>query len=73
MTMLNVIDVPKTAAFPLKTEKECDTEDIKNKSTLSKRVLVDCSLFSLKNKFRHEETKVLERFLFYVGPSLLFS
>lgn len=72
MTMLNAIDVPKTAAFPIKAEKESD-EEFKNKSTLSKRVLVDCSLFSLKNMFRNEETKVLERFLFYVGPSLLFS
>lgn len=75
--MLNLIDVPQTAAF------QCDKDDDDladlykdvtiGRSTLTKQGLVDCSLFSLKNKFKSDEKKVMKRFLYYVGPSLLFS
>lgn len=46
---------------------------IPNNSTLSKWGLVNCSVFTIKNAFRNEEARVLERFLYYVGPTLLFS
>lgn len=72
LVMLNLMDIPKTAAFQRSSGDFGILKNHTSNDCLSKRGLVGCSLFSLKKVFRSKEAWVLDRFLFYVGSSVLY-